>query len=658
MVAVISGSAMAVPTDQEVAAMIAGGQLYLKNAFVEKPGDATQGYWNGGSLPDTCGAVSALLETGKYADAAYTGIIDKGVSYIVDPANGFVRNGGLGGIYTYTPTYETGICVTALALYGQTTLGDNSKVQVRTVVQNTVDYLKAAQNDVDTNDVASSANTFGGWDYSPYAGYWRSDLSPSQFAVMGLYYGSRYLGLEINPAYTLPAGVELCSTLPADLQQMVNWTWSAKLYKWLKCSMQAPDGHFYYTPGSDATLTSMTGAGIWSLAMIGKGSSAEALGGINWFADNYNYGSVSTPPSVWNGAAENDYYMVYAMAKALAATVGANGLVGTHPWLDDLKQKLWDRKVSDAEGEYRWQDGYWLSSYNPLATSFVLMSMAFSDPNVAGPEKTLSEPQDSTVPPENQGQVVLDTFSTTPTVNLTSALRIDAGVGSKAQSVEFPIGGFDFTLENKTANEVKLTIRPANAFVFDRMNSHGFVDADGNPRKGLRWFKLVNGVWQAMDIPIKLILNAAGTAYVAIEVTLVDNGPADQDPAVGSIVDPGAPGVGFEEAVVAGGGGGGCFIATAAYGSYMADDVMVLRAFRDEVLMSNPVGRAFVKFYYQVSPPVANFIAQSEGLRATTRVVLAPVVFSVKHPIAALLMLLSFVGGFFFWMKRRGRIAS
>lgn len=75
-----------------------------------------------------------------------------------------------------------------------------------------------------------------------------------------------------------------------------------------------------------------------------------------------------------------------------------------------------------------------------------------------------------------------------------------------------------------------------------------------------------------------------------------------------------------------GGGGGGCFIATAAYGSSMEPHVMVLREFRDKLLLPNRAGRAFVRAYYKHSPPPADFIAARSWLRATVRILLLPVV--------------------------------
>ena len=62
-----------------------------------------------------------------------------------------------------------------------------------------------------------------------------------------------------------------------------------------------------------------------------------------------------------------------------------------------------------------------------------------------------------------------------------------------------------------------------------------------------------------------------------------------------------------------------CFIATAAYGTPLHEDIDVLRDFRDEYLMTNPAGRTFVKVYYTTSPPIADVIGANEELRIIVR---------------------------------------
>ncbi|MDH3327970.1 MAG: delta-60 repeat domain-containing protein [Desulfobulbaceae bacterium] len=69
-----------------------------------------------------------------------------------------------------------------------------------------------------------------------------------------------------------------------------------------------------------------------------------------------------------------------------------------------------------------------------------------------------------------------------------------------------------------------------------------------------------------------------------------------------------------------------CFIATAAYGSMLHSSVQLLRAFRDQYLMTNAPGRMFVKFYYKYSPPIADIIAGSTVLREIVRLLLLPLV--------------------------------
>jgi len=112
---------------------------------------------------------------------------------------------------------------------------------------------------------------------------------------------------------------------------------------------------------------------------------------------------------------------------------------------------------------------------------------------------------------------------------------------------------------------------------------------------------------------------------------------------------------GIPQPASGGGGGGGCFIATAAYGSYLDPHVSVLRHFRDEVLIQSAAGREFVKFYYRHSPPIAAFIAKHGALRMAVRLALTPLIFAVKYPLASTLLLaISLACG----IGRRGSVRS
>jgi len=111
-------------------------------------------------------------------------------------------------------------------------------------------------------------------------------------------------------------------------------------------------------------------------------------------------------------------------------------------------------------------------------------------------------------------------------------------------------------------------------------------------------------------------------------------------------------------------GAGWCFIATAAYGTSMAEEIEILREFRDEYLLTNPVGQALVEFYYGVSPPIAEFITEHPSLKPIVRAGLLPAVAmsnaavnitpAEKTAIAGLLVLLSVTLAV--WAtRRRGR---
>ncbi len=73
-----------------------------------------------------------------------------------------------------------------------------------------------------------------------------------------------------------------------------------------------------------------------------------------------------------------------------------------------------------------------------------------------------------------------------------------------------------------------------------------------------------------------------------------------------------------------------CFVATASYG-HDSGEVGLLCEFRDKCLLTNPLGTAFVKAYYTISPPIADFIAEHEGLKAAVRVALKPLIVVAEY---------------------------
>ncbi|MBJ6799389.1 MXAN_6640 family putative metalloprotease [Geomonas propionica] len=180
-------------------------------------------------------------------------------------------------------------------------------------------------------------------------------------------------------------------------------------------------------------------------------------------------------------------------------------------------------------------------------------------------------------------------------------------------------------------------------------------------------FKKINGV--VTEIP----LDAGASSYTVSDfaamnpltdevVLLVANTTVLDGHQVSFSTDGSTLAVTEPKVAAAAGGGGGCFIATAAYGSYLHPKVAELRAFRDQYLLTNAPGRLFVSAYYRLSPPIADVIARHEWMKSGVRGLLLPLIFAVEHPMAALGLLLVVVGASLRWgmlvLKGRGREAA
>src|ERR1035437_4777024 len=68
---------------------------------------------------------------------------------------------------------------------------------------------------------------------------------------------------------------------------------------------------------------------------------------------------------------------------------------------------------------------------------------------------------------------------------------------------------------------------------------------------------------------------------------------------------------------------GTCFIATAAFDSPDAPEVVVLRQWRDETLTDSRTGRCSIRLYYRVSPMIAGFVVRHPFLKPPLRALLA-----------------------------------
>jgi hypothetical protein len=260
-----------------------------------------------------------------------------------------------------------------------------------------------------------------------------------------------------------------------------------------------------------------------------------------------------------------------------------------------------------------------------------------------------------------------DHYSTTSSVSLQGATygnNTFVVVGGNGTVVTSQDDGISWDVQTAvTSNNLKSVAYGNGTFVAaGGINGDVITSPDG-----------INWTLQAGILPIQtcysiafyddvfLAVGSSGMVYSSTDGTAWSsvNVPTDKTLFCGTADGPGFTAVGMNGAIIqldpppvppkgADGDGGGCFIATAAYGSYIEPYVMVLREFRDRFLLTNTVGTACVGFYYIYSPPVADFIARNETLQAAVRLSLLPVVgvswISLKFGTVTTLVLIILLG--------------
>ena len=76
---------------------------------------------------------------------------------------------------------------------------------------------------------------------------------------------------------------------------------------------------------------------------------------------------------------------------------------------------------------------------------------------------------------------------------------------------------------------------------------------------------------------------------------------------------------------------GGCYIATMCYGDYDHPQVLVLRDFRDSVLLQHSWGQAFVRFYYRNSPNWVEHLKDKQLINKAIRTILDKFIILYKY---------------------------
>jgi uncharacterized repeat protein (TIGR01451 family) len=159
------------------------------------------------------------------------------------------------------------------------------------------------------------------------------------------------------------------------------------------------------------------------------------------------------------------------------------------------------------------------------------------------------------------------------------------------------------------------------------------------PRQTVVWSvgNLAAGQSATLEIDAQVLFGAIGKDLInASEVTAIDQ-PFAAGFTAGNFIAV----IELPNDILSYSDGGNCFIATAAYGSYLQPEVRVLRKFRDDYLLPYGAGRAFVEWYYRSSPPAAALIRDHAWMRSFVRAFLSPAVYGLKYPVQAAWLTLS-----------------
>ena len=242
------------------------------------------------------------------------------------------------------------------------------------------------------------------------------------------------------------------------------------------------------------------------------------------------------------------------------------------------KRKAVAQAVVLADGSYKADNIYTFSQDDPLGTWILKVYQAGLTEEVSFKlEKPVEKPPEK--PPEKPVEKPPEKISTTLTISV-SPEKVDLGSFVKVSGmISPPVANVPVILTYKKAGEVKLT-----KTVFS--GSDGSFTDEFKPDAGGKW--TVQASWEGSE-------KYKGAKSLEVEFEVISKG---------------------------------CLIATATYGSELAEEVQFLRGFRERVAYATFAGTSFMEvfhaWYYSFSPYIAETIRTYEPLKSLMKIVLYP----------------------------------
>jgi len=585
--------------------------------------------------------------------------VTKGLTWILsqqDPLTGAISNGA------YAEVYDTSLAILALVA--------TRNPAYDSAIQNAATFLIDVQNNGSTGYQLTD-QYYGGWPYHQEMSDW-ADLSNTQFALLALHYAEMYADASVPLSVWQDAEIFVthCQNREAS-----NPDWNL-----------SDDGGFIYQPesgiwGGGESYASITMGGLWGLYTTLYGltgnpdvNDARVQAALGWLSNNY-YVDRNYPLGSGAQLSTFTYYYLYGLEKA--CLLWNIHTIDGHDWYSDMAEFLVTHQVPSGA------TGYWAgtdSSEEPdnVATCWAILALE-SDliPSGTGinividspadllvtdplgrhtgmnhgtdqvdseiPDATYSgpgsEPQKVSIPNPMAGTYNITLFGT---ANGSFILSIEGLVGGDVTSTASYSGSITpgqiceatatisniagpMTIDTTSSSLTLLslptvTTQPATTITTTSatLNMNYTVGNCTSVDVRFAYKKSTDSAWSSTDWVSK-----SGNGTYAESLTGLTSNTEYEFKAQLKYDDTVIEGTSLQFTTSA---GGRCFIATAAYGTPMAEEVQILREFRDEYLITNPLGQAFVDFYYKVSPSIAEFITEHPSLKPIVRAVLVPAI--------------------------------